>query len=801
MTPNQTFELYQSYIPALLVNQIAKRSNLEELDQFEQQTGAVMFADISGFTALTERLAQLGPAGAEVLTELVNTLLGQLIDLVNEYGGDVIKFAGDALLCFWSTDIHGESLATVTHWTGQCAIAMQSYLKTSSSATTEQLALRIGIGVGTVRIALVGQVQEWRELVFAGEPLAQMGTAERQANIGDVMLSPPAWALLEAVGAGTPLQTGFIRLASLAKPTIPHRRLPSIASTVTANQLQPYIPKVLQNSVHGKQQQWVSELRRITVLFINLPKFDYESDAAFGLLQQLMIELQQILNEFEGTFNKFLVDDKGSTIVIGFGIPPASHEDDAIRGVQAALSLQRQVAQLGVSSSIGITTGRVYCGVVGSNIRREYTVLGDTVNLAARLMQAANGGILCDRSTQEAAANLTFVALTPIQVKGKRERIEVFQPHNSVINPTGNNSNNAQFTQFFAPRLALVGRVNQRQTLMIKLEQLQQGKAGVVVIEGEPGIGKSCLLEDLLQEHQRFPFCWLLGGGNAIERSKPYHCWQPIFSKLLNLYEDTPLKQRQNRVKAYLQAYPASIQQLAPLLNSIFPLDLPENDITFELTGQARAEKTRQICLHMLRTASSAVPTVLILDDAHWLDSASWALALAIAQQQIPSLLLVVATRPLVEPLPLAQEFILSPEIEYIKLEPLPADDSLELVRQRLGISNLPGQLTQLLQTKAQGNPFFCEELVYSWLEQGVLTVENGVCSFSPEVDVSTIPMPDTIEGVVTSRIDRLDSGQQLTLKVASVIGQIFPYRLLRQIYPIEPDRQSLTDYLQSLEN
>lgn len=796
MDSPQPTQVLKSYIPSLLISQIAVTPE-QQRGAFEQQRGAVMLADISGFMTLTEHLAQQGPAGAEALTERLDAFFGELIDLITAHGGDVIKFAGDALLSFWSTATHGESLETVTQWAAHCAIAMQEHLENTALTGGNALSLRIGLGTGEVRIALVGHPSEWKELVFAGDPLVQMGAAESQARPHDVVLSPETWALLQSQARGTPLASGFVRLDSLAPAPVACRPLPPPPPIGPVEDLLPYIPKILQTQVQGDQTQWVSELRRISVLFINLPDFDYTAPKAYDLLQRLMTEIQQILNDYGGVFNKFLVDDKGSTLVAGFGIPPAAHEDDAVRAVQAAMALQSRLGALGVSSSIGITTGRVYCGVVGCTVRREYTVLGDTVNLAARLMQAANGKILCDRATYEAAISLSFLSLPTIQVKGKHDAIAVFQPQDST---PGDSRLTSAIPSGPLPRTALIGRTLQRQNFLQKLDQLQRGTGALVLLEGEPGIGKSALLEDFLKQRDRVQTGWLWGAGTAIEQSKPYHAWQSVLGTVLHLTPGDPLPQQRQRVLDQLRSYPAAVQQLAPLLNGILPLDLPETEATRALAGKEKAQKTRELCVQILQTLTAFVPTVLILDDAHWLDSASWALTLAVAEQ-VSSLLLIVSTRPLINPTPEATQLMQLPTLEHLQLEPLPPDESLELVRQRLGVSTLPLELAQLLRTKAQGNPFFSEELVCSLQEQDLIVVRDGVCTLSSEVnDFSGIPMPDTIQGVVTSRIDRLATGQQLTIKVASVIGQVFSYRILHEVYPIESDRAVLSNHLQTLE-
>src|SRR5262249_48895505 len=145
--------------------------------------------------------------------------------------------------------------------------------------------------------------------------------------------------------------------------------------------------------------------------------------------QNVMQGLQTAIYRYEGSVNKLSVDDKGATLVAGFGLPPLSHEDDPARGVQAALAIESKLQELGVACAIGVITGRAFCGIVGGERRREYTIMGDVVNLAARLMQAAKGTVLCDAATYQASqARLAFDELPAIHVKGKSDAIAIYRP-------------------------------------------------------------------------------------------------------------------------------------------------------------------------------------------------------------------------------------------------------------------------------------------------------------------------------------------------------------------------------------
>ena len=229
----------------------------------------------------------------------------------------------------------------------------------------------------------------------------------------------------------------------------------------------------------------------------------------------------------------------------------------------------------------------------------------------------------------------------------------------------------------------------------------------------------------------------------------------------------------------------------------MLPLELPDNELTAQLTGEVRADNTRELLVQLLQPpaatpAGRAARLLIVLDNARWLDSASWGLAQVVVR--VRPLLLVLATRPLVEPLPddyrrLRQD----PATEYLRLEPLSPYDILALVCDRLGVGQLPEPVAALIQERAQGNPFFSEELAYALRDAGLIRASDGICTIAPDAgNLSTMRFPDTMQGVVAAGVDRLAPGQELALKVASVIGRLFAFRLLRDVHPIEADRGGL---------
>ena len=802
-----------SYLPALIVRRVVADPTPLALPASEEHAAAVLFADISGFTALTERLAARGCEGAEQLTGLLNTYFGRLIDIVSAHGGDVVKFAGDALLAVWQDDRPGEGLAVLTLRAAQCALDVQDTLRGYETPEGVRLALRVAVGAGPVRHLHLGGVFERREFLTVGEPFADVGAANKQVRPEDVVVAPRAWELLSGDCAGEVLASGDVRLLAVRQLLSP-RALDRPRLTDEAEPaVRGYLPAAVRARLEAGQTGWVGEMRQLTVLFVNLPGLDAQTSVARA--QTIMCELQKALYYYEGSINKLSVDDKGVTLVAALGLPPLAHENDPVRGVEAALAMHARIGELGGTCSVGVTTGRAFCGACGSPIRREYTMIGKVVNLAARLMQAAHGGIYCDEATSRAArGRIRFEALPAISVKGRTEPVAVFRPLGETA------------TRLAPSARPMVGRRAEREALLGRLQALRdRGEGSVVVVEGEAGIGKSRLLWELGQQARAQGVVVLSGSGDAINRTTPYFAWRPVFLQLFQPEGLSPSPEAwRQRLLEQLGDDP-DVTRLTPLLDVVLPGEWPDNEFTAEMIGEVRADNTNRLLLHLLaraaRTADKGGPLLLTLDDCQWLDSASWTLV-RLAARDVPSLLLVLSTRPVSTdsssglglrsswstreappPDPSAAEYgpLRDAATTYwLRLDALSADDTAAVVCQRLGVRSLPAAVAELIYEKAQGNPYFSEELAYALRDTGLILIEGEDCRLAPGAgDLRAVALPDTVQGVVTSRVDRLSPAAQLTLKVASVIGRVFSLRILRDLYPIEEDRASLPAYLRTL--
>lgn len=784
-----------AYVPpsitqAILANEAPQLSTAAEAGTVP---GAVLFADVSGFTPLTEALAKKGAEGPEELTRLLNTYFSRMIALIEAEGGEVVKFSGDAVTVVFPG--RGESLSHATRRAWQAATAMQQAMDEFATLQTSTgpvaLGMKIGIGAGTILTAQVGGVFNRWEYVIAGDPLRQVAEAEHQAERGDIILSPEAQAVIfpEALPP-TPLR----------QPdwdTIADREAVETA-------LRRYVPGAITDWLGKELQDWLAVLRPMSVLFIGVGGLDYSQADAIDRLHLFLRSAQEIIYKYEGSINKVAVDDKGTIFIALFGAPPYAHEDDPERALRAALDLQQMADSQNLRLAIGVTTGRVFAGPVGSQTRREYTVMGDTVNVAARLMATAGAQqTRCDHDTFRATrGRLDFEAMPPARLKGKAGLIRLYKPLGRV-SPKDDSSVSS----------SLVGRKQEIATFNTCLDEVQAGRSRILILEGEAGIGKSRLVEEFMRLSRERGIVGLLGLGRSIEQHTPYRAWVDIFATYFALDDIKAPAERQQRIASQVREVVPDMAERAPLLNDVLNVGLPENELTSSLDAEVRHESLVSLLLALLKAWAAERPLMLVLEDAHWLDTLSWDLAVQVARAlnvaRVP-LFLVVAMRPLEGESMRIESVALRgmDDALLLNLNSLANEEILSLAAYRMGLTDggLPPDVAELIQSRADGNPFLAEELIYTLRDKQLITVvtdEHGKtrCQITGDLETAKRTLPDTIQGIVLSRIDGLPPEEQLALKVAAVIGRTFTYTTLHETINqfAELSERMLRNYLDDL--
>ncbi len=843
-------ETLAAYVPGLVVRDLVADPTPISKPTAERFAAAVMFVDITGFTAIGERLSKQGLIGAEKLAQLLNESFSQMIDIIHHYGGEVTKFAGDALLALWPVPENiirlshaaQRELAKMAYRAAQCGLALQKSIHQNEAAQREYFSLQVGIGAGDVySIHLGGVFKRW-EFLLSGAPLVQISQAKDLAIPGKVVLSPEVWELLKGGCNGRILKNGFVELSRIKKPVaLKAAQLPSLPPEAKKGLLS-YIPAAVTNRLLAGHENWLSEMRQVTVMFIKLPSYGTSITHPYvktiPKAQAVMEALQTRLYYYAGSINKLNVDEKGITLVAGLGLPPLPHKDDAARAVHAALEMQAALKKLGRPSVIGITTGYVYCGPIGNARRREYTMVGNVVNLAARLMQAAESSlaqrrqtpgeiaadILVDENTyqaiqeqivrgQELASQLNLQRLPAVWVKGKVEPVAVYRPEYRSVTLGRSHLNRRSF---------YIGRETEQallQSLLAYQDEQPAGRKSVYFIEGEAGMGKTLLLDDLINQARSQHIPYLFGEGRALDRLKPYHAWRPVFHQLFNLDEvfADPATQR-SHVMAQLptlqteRGFPGFALRLSALLNPVLPFDFPESDITQAMATDERLRTTNHFLLRLVEnevtghTRRSSRPYLLVMDSGQWLDRHSWDL-LRLVNRRIPTLKIVIASRPLYEerlatPLPEACDYFQDRErVEYLSLSLLSQDQIAALLCSKQRIADLPEAMRVILNGRTGGHPLYCEELIAHWQRKELIRkTGTGYELVAEPQELAAVSIPERVQKAITGRLDNLPPTELLLLKTAGTIGFNFTMSELEERYPITAELANLPQAIAHLE-
>jgi len=781
----------RSYLPPSLLRWLGELPH--PLPGAEARTfeGVLMIADVVGFTSTTERYGSEGPSGVEGLTDALNKSFGRLTAEIHAHGGEVLFFAGDAIVALWSSG-GGESLAELTQRSTVCGLSMIGHVSRSIPGSRAKDAdrdegtfeLRVGIAAGSLHALLLGGVADRWHYMVIGPTVMSAGLAAAAGAPGSLTLESNARNLIADRCVTSSTQDGFWQVDHAdPPPSLPQNPPSPIAEAV----VRAFAPREIVAHLERDHSQWLAEFRRVTVCFVGLRGIDAEKSQSLQPVQSATRCVQEAIARYEGAFYQAACDDKGITLIVAWGMPSATHANDAVRALRASLDIHQALQARGIGCEIGVATGRAFCGHRGTETRQEYAMLGNVMNLAARLMSSKTVGVVCDRETARAAeGRIDMEPLEPLSLKGKAEPVSVYRAR-------------AEIAATRASGQAIVGRENEKQRLEAQLEAIGNGRpSAVVLIEGEPGIGKSRLLEFVRRAAEERQLACFSGDADAIERSTSFYIWREILADLLDARE-LDGSDLIERVKERLRE--AGLDEAsAPLLNGILPLDLEETAAMAEQDARVRADALRDLVVQLFRHRAEKESLVVVLDDAHWFDSASWALVEAIATR-VDSLLLVIGSRPFAAPPPEWERLCTRAGDDRIVLEGMSSAEVEALSARRLGVSELPPPATSFIADRSRGNPFFGEQLCLALYEAGHLRVEGGRCRLAAHVtDLDSLGVPDSVEGVIVERVDRLSPGQQITLKVASAIGRIFLVRLLEAVHPDLESPAQLREQLETFD-
>ena len=513
------------------------------------------------------------------------------------------------------------------------------------------------------------------------------------------------------------------------------------------------------------------------------------------------------IERYEGTVARLM----GDAILAFFGAP-ASHEDDPQRAILAGLEIvdgigtfREEIAKeygLDFNVRVGINTGPVVVGEVGSESAGEYTAMGDAVNLAARMEQSAEPGSVqvAENTYSHVEPLFDFEPLGPIEVKGKAEPVPAFR----VQGPKAEPGRVRGIEGLSAP---LVGRDGEMDTLRRITSELREGRGQIAFVIGEPGLGKSRLINELQTEWHRTgsgQAPWIESRGISFDTSRPYGQFQQRLQQLFGVREDDTQEVVLEKLSRSPEGYPQDLHILAKRAAEILMAISSESEgPRFE--GEAVKHELFDAVTSIWRRLASHSPTVLVFDDMHWVDPASAELLRHLFQltDEVP-ILFLCAMRP--ERQSPAWQVKQLAETDYphryteLALSPLSRDDSDSLVSSLFAISDLPPRLRQMILEKTDGNPFFVEEVVRTLIDSGAVVRDKSGEHWQAVTEIDDIDIPENLQALITSHFDRLEGEVRSTLQLASVIGRSFYYKVLKLVSDTASQLEGQLSTLQRVE-
>ena len=750
-----------SFVPLTVQRVVAGWDSVPDEPQEVTIRAAGFAADIVGSTALGELLDVAHDVGADVLSSALQRMFGGFERIVSKCGGEIVHLAGDGLFALWPVS-DTDDLAGAVASAVRCGLLVQEELAGERVDADHRLSFRVGVAAGEFWVPMVGGAGQWSAL-FGGDPVEQLAGALTAARPGEVVVSDAAARYL---GDNLTSSSAGGAMRAIGVEPLPYSAPPvDGVSDVLGRFVLEHVASRADESLLGR----FAELRDLTSVFV---KVRGVAPGQLQRLQHITTAFQRTVRRYGGAMTISLLDENGLSLVGTWGGSHHAYEDNQVRALRTALEFAGEVGDGNLG--IGVSTGRTFTGDVVAESSRRFLILGRAINLAARLATADPGAeVRCDVDTMMGARrNVVFEEQAALHLKGVEGETRLFRPVAS-IDPASED------------RSGLVGRFHEREVLTTALARLAEGKGGTVVIEGEAGIGKSALVQHLLLASEPLPIRRLVLRGSSLERSTPLHPWRTLFGKLID----------SGRVEeAVASVLEDGESGFVGLLAGVLPVAASLSEEVQGLDPGGRGEAMRGILARLFVRTVSGAPLLFVVEDAHWLDSATWAL-LEDVVARLPGALVVLVTRGGTEADP--AEGRLRRDAQLLPVGLLDMREMVALVCERLDVAAIPDDFTRMLIERTDGHPLFTEEIVRSLRDSGVIEISGPTREVKVDMRaLGAASVPSSVLAVIGSRVDRLPLAHQATLKVASVIGRRFTAADVLAIHPERPSVTAMASHL-----
>ncbi|XP_023931775.1 LOW QUALITY PROTEIN: adenylate cyclase type 10 [Lingula anatina] len=844
--------------------------------QFE---AVLLFVDVSGFTDLCERYTSLSSkSGVDQLTRTLNAYMGTLVDEILTAGGDVLKFAGDAILAAWKCTRPDEIRKKVIQVV-KCCINIQRTCGEYQTDVGVTLRVKMGVAAGNTTINFIGN-KEYCHYVSTGPVVEEVNKAESFCCRGDVVLSPSAWqycnkrvidheilsdgkhvkvlhvmdfdasnpyASAGSDAAGTKRQLDPLRPPGSPQTGGKNVRVQIDVMKMMAKRLgvnldqvlRLYVPKpVLRKLDDNLPTEYMSEMRLVSIVFVNLMLSEDQTTSTHSLLQDALDIIYPEVRSFQGSLNKIFMFDKGCTFLVLFGLPGFKHEGDCAHALQCSyrlknkLDMHKNITQ----TSIGVTTGNSFCGVVGHKDRHEYTVIGRKVNMAARLMMYYPAIVSCDNETftHSKLNRCNFKTMQAKKLKGMH-KIGIVREYTEE-----GKENMASDVQTF--EYPLLGREKEMEILEAELKAMKANGENhkMLVIRGDSGMGKTRVLDAVINRALNMNIKVFSCTLNLNDTQTPLFLVRNYLYLMFNILPSMNHHEKERKLSEKCAGVPEILDNLY-LLNTLLGLKFPAT-ISY-VTLEERQKALHELLHRLVHQISLETGVVLFAaDDAHFIDADSWEFLSDLGIDN--NALVVLAMCPLTEGkgCKLALDALKDPNTISVDMKGIDPKCMSALACQILNVARIPKEIEAVLHSQSHGNPTWCEQLLREmfcskrlliveddgskhsvtvapnpallvkkqqlrgkdlvdkkdWLmteemtelaEAGELNHESGtsltrICILAPGAKINEVRTPDSMKGMIITRIDRMQPTDQMVLKCASLIGTVVSRQMLLGVVP-----------------
>ncbi|MFH1623860.1 MAG: adenylate/guanylate cyclase domain-containing protein, partial [Pseudomonadota bacterium] len=530
-----------------------------------------------------------------------------------------------------------------------------------------------------------------------------------------------------------------------------------------------------------------AERKYVTVLFSDISGYTEMSEKldpeeVKEITSRIFEEISQVISKYEGFVEKFV----GDAVMALFGAPKA-HEDDPMRAIKSAREIHELVNAKSpevekiigqpISMHTGINTGLVVTGKVDLE-KGTHGVAGDTINIASRLSSLAKADeiVVGPDTYRQSHGYFTFETLKPTVVKGKAEPVNSYKVISERKRPI-------MIHRLSGLGADLIGRAAELTQLEEAVDNLRAGKGRVFSICGDAGTGKSRLVEEFKKTLNLGEIQWIEGHAYAYSQNIPYFPLIDLLNRVLEIEEADPPEKVREKVESGIERLTGKKENPVPYVGSLYALHYPEVEEVSPEFWKSSLQKAVQAILSAL---AKKAPTVFCIEDLHWADpSFVELLRSSLLQVTHPAVVLCVY-RPTFSLFPSHQLSSVARFYREIKLQDLSLSEAQDMLGSLLKTDSIPSDLRQFVQDKAEGNPFYLEELVNSLIESKILGRDNGHWKVTKPISESGIS--SSIHGVISGRLDRLERETKRILQEASVIGRAFLYEILKRITELEQD-------------